>query len=240
MKVREKINLTIDLLLFVALVFIAGIGFLIKYTLPPGRERILKYGDNRELYLLGWDRHQWGSFHLFVAVIMLGLLVLHILFHWKTILCLVRKAVSRNWLRRSLWATLGLLCLFFLLFAFFSTPVREEAGDFLHRNARSAAVKREANENCCDHEPDKEKKIEAAKADRGEKHSHMNEDHASLNGRMTLEDTAIRFGITIEEVKRRLGLPVHVPGVETFGRLRKTYGFTMQEARDRLEKTDDL
>jgi|GEM_PF-6684008 len=34
MKVREKINLFIDPLLTLALTFIAGIGFLIKYTLP--------------------------------------------------------------------------------------------------------------------------------------------------------------------------------------------------------------
>ncbi|MBU4267976.1 MAG: DUF4405 domain-containing protein [Acidobacteria bacterium] len=240
MKVREKINLFIDLLLTLALTLIAGIGLLIKYTLPSGRERIIKYGDNRELSFLGWDRHQWGEIHLIAAYVMLGLLVLHILFHWKTILCLVRKAIPPVWLRRSLWVTLGVLCLFIFLFAFLATPVREETGDFLHRNSHFGAMKPEVNENSRGREAERGKKPEAAKADRGEKHLHADEDHTSLNGRMTLEDAAIHYGISIEETKRRLGLPAHVDSFATIGRLRKTYGFTMQQARERLEKANEL
>jgi len=240
MKVREKINLIIDLLLTLALGIIAGIGFLIKYTLPPGREKILKYGDNREFFFLGWDRHQWGSFHLVVAFVMLGLLVLHIFLHWKTILCLVRKAIPQAWLRRSLWLIVGFLCLIFILFAFFISPVLKGAEDFLHRHAHSASVKPEINRTLRAPEPEMELAREATKTDHGQKHLHSGENHSSLTGRMRLADIAIQFRIPLDKVKQRLGLPAHVDSAETLGRLCKIYGFTMQEARDRLEKADDL
>jgi hypothetical protein len=238
MKLRDKINLLIDLLLFVALVGISGIGFLIKYTLPPGREKILKYGDNREFFFLGWDRHQWGSFHLFVAFIMLGLLALHILLHWKMILCLLRKAVPPVWLRRSLWGMLGVLCFFLFLFAFFISPEQREASDFLHRHVHSASVKTMINQNLCAPEAEKKLSSEAPKTYRGQEHRHKDEDHSSFNGRMMLTDAAKQFGISLDEVKKRLGLAADVDRLKTLGRLRKTYGFTMQEARNCLEKAE--
>lgn len=240
MRLRDKINLLIDLLLTLALTFIAGIGFLIKYILPPGRERILKYGDNKDLFFLGMDRHQWGEIHLVVAFVMLALLLLHILFHWKTLLCLVRKAVPSVWLRCSLWVIIGVLCLILFLFAFFISPVQKEASDFLHRHVHSASVKPGINQNLHAPEPEKELASEATKTDRGQEHRHMDEDHSSLNGRMTLADVADHFRIPLDEVTRRLGLPAHVDSLETLGRLRKTYGFTMQQARERLEKANEL
>lgn len=236
MRLRDKINLLIDLLLTLALTFIAGIGFLIKYILPPGRERILKYGANKDLFFLGMDRHQWGEIHLVVAFVMLALLLLHILFHWKTLLCLVRKAIPQAWLRRSLWLIVGFLCLIFTLFAFFISPVQKEASDFLHRHAHSASAKPEINRTLRAPEPEKELASEATKTDHWQEHLHTGENHSSLNGRMTLADIAIQFRIPLDKVKQRLGLPAHVDSSETLGRLRKTYGFTMQEARDRLEK----
>jgi len=236
MRLRDKINLLIDLLLTLALALIAGIGLLIKYILPPGRERILKYGENKDLFFLGMDRHQWGEVHLVAAYVMLALLLLHILFHWKAILCLVRKAISPVWLRRPLWAIIGVLCLAFFLFAFFISPEQREASDFLHRHAHSAAAKMMINQDLNASGPEKELSSEAPKTDHGQEHLHMDGDHSSLNGRMTLADAAKQFGIDLDEVKKRLGLPADVDSLETLGRLRKAYGFTMQEARDRLEK----
>ena len=193
---------------------------------------------NKELFYLGMDRHQWGKIHLVVAYVMLALLLLHILFHWKTLLCLVRKAIPQAWFRRSLWMIIGILCLILFLFAFFISPVQKEASDFLHRHAHSASVKPEINQNLHAPEPTKELASEATKTDHGQEHLHMDEDHSSLNGRMTLSDAAKQFGISLDEVKKRLGLAADVDSLETLGRLRKTYGFSMQEARDRLEKAE--
>jgi len=238
MRTHDKFNLLIDLLLTLALALIAGIGFLIKYILPPGRERILKYGDNKDLFFLGWDRHQWGSTHLIVAFVMLGLLLLHILLHWKTLLCLVRKAVPSAWLRRTLWLIIGVLCLVFFLFAFFISPEQRQAGDFLHRNIHSPLAQPRIHSIPRGLETEKETRSAENMPDHGQGQRHLEEDHSSLNGRMTLAEAAARFGLTMIEVTKRLGLPADADPLETLGRLRKTHGFTMQEARERLEKTD--
>ena len=62
---------------------IIGTGFLIKYTLISGQERWDVYGRKVELYLLGLDRHQWGMIHLILGFVLMGLLIAHIVFHWK-------------------------------------------------------------------------------------------------------------------------------------------------------------
>ena len=238
MRLRDKINLLIDLLLTLALALIAGIGFLVKYILPPGRERILKYGDNQDLFFLGWDRHQWGNIHLIVAFVMLGLTLLHIVLHWQTILCLVRKAVPSAWLRRTLWLITGVLCLVFFLFAFFISPEQREASDLLHRNIHSPLAAPRIPSIPGGPETEKESRSAENMPDHGQGQRHLEDDHSSLNGRMTLAEAAERFGLTMTEVRKRLGLPAAVDPLETLGRLRKIHGFTMQEVRERLEKVD--
>ncbi len=104
MKNRNQINLIIDTFMLLVFACLAGIGFLIKYVLPPGREQIHSTGSNFELTLCGWDRHQWGHMHAVVAWVLVALLVLPILFHWKTITCLVRQAVPKKPLRSALVA----------------------------------------------------------------------------------------------------------------------------------------
>jgi uncharacterized membrane protein len=80
---RSKLNLIIDGLMFLAMAAIAGLGFLIKYVMPPGPEKIVKYGRNVTLLFLGMDRHGWGRIHLVIGFVFLGLLALHIIIHWR-------------------------------------------------------------------------------------------------------------------------------------------------------------
>ena len=53
-----------------------------------------------------------------------------------------------------------------------------------------------------------------------------------ITGRMTLNDIEKETGIPARKIADKLGLPSNVPLDETLGRLRKSYGFTIQEARD--------
>jgi len=55
-KDRAKLNLTIDIVLLLLLMTMAGIGFLIKYVLLSGEKRNVIYGQNINLELLGMDR----------------------------------------------------------------------------------------------------------------------------------------------------------------------------------------
>jgi len=248
MKNRGTLNLVIDAVMFLGLAFIAGIGFLMKYTLPPGREKILKYGENAQLYFLGLDRHQWGSIHLIAAYVMLGLLVLHIALHWKMIVGLVRNAVPLPLLRSTLTAILVLLGAVCFTFAFFVAPTRTDHGDYLFRNARSRAFEKPTEVNQSEERSEgKDVRTEEGRVRQrreglarqtGEppEPGPVERGQAAIRGSMTVVEVAKAYGIPVGEVKRRLGLPAEVDGAETFGRLRKIYGFTMQQVREHLEQ----
>ena len=66
---KSTINFIIDVLMFICMAAVAGIGFLIKYTLISGRESWIVYGDKVDLYFLGIYRHEWGTIHLIIGFV---------------------------------------------------------------------------------------------------------------------------------------------------------------------------
>jgi hypothetical protein len=52
---KAKLNFVIDALMFLCLMAMAGLGFLMKYFLPSGRDAWAQYGSNRQFSWLGWD-----------------------------------------------------------------------------------------------------------------------------------------------------------------------------------------
>jgi len=87
--------LILDGLMAIQLSAMVGIGLLMKFVLVPGQERNVLYGRGAALYVLGLDRHEWGTIHLWIGVSFLALLVLHIGLHWNRILGLL-GGVSRS------------------------------------------------------------------------------------------------------------------------------------------------
>ncbi len=260
LKNRSNLNLLIDALLFVVLAALAGIGWLMKCILLPGRDRILKYGENRDLLFLGWDRHQWGTVHLVVALVMLGLLALHIVFHWKTILCMGRNAVPSRPLRLTLTVILLIASVALFLAAFVVRPEKSETDDFLYRNVRgnrgepgpgrtsppeisAPAAGGQGGEatgvtgkDTVGGESGNAPSAEPRNARVEEEDHQPGTGEALLNGRMTLAEAADACGISPAEAKRRLGLPEDYPGSETLGRLCRARGLTMIQIRGLLEK----
>jgi hypothetical protein len=113
---KLKLNLVIDGLLLLCLAAIAGIGFLIKYTLLPGYKRWEIYGRNVDLSFWGLDRHECGTIHLVIGFVFLALLVLHIVLHWGVIVSVYRALIPNTVLRYIV--VVVLVCLTILLFAF--------------------------------------------------------------------------------------------------------------------------
>jgi len=121
---KGKLNFIIDGLLFLVMMAMAGLGFLMKYILVPGRERWVKYGRNVNLTLFGWDRHDWGDIHLDLGLIFLGLLVVHIILHWRQIVGLFNRFVPAE--RRAL--ILFVFILLAVLLIYFPFLVSPEVG----------------------------------------------------------------------------------------------------------------
>ena len=118
---KTKLNFITDAFMFLVIMAMAGLGFLMKYVLVPGRERWAKYGRNVNLTMFGWDRHDWGDIHLDLGLIFLGLLVLHTILHWRQIVGLFQKFVPAE---RRPWVLLifVLLAVFLIYFPFLLSP----------------------------------------------------------------------------------------------------------------------
>jgi|UniRef100_A0A7V6DPB3 hypothetical protein len=118
---KSKLTFIIDALMFLIIMGMAGLGFLMKYVLVPGRERWIKYGRNANRTLFGWDRHDWGDIHLDLAMVFLGLLVVHIILHWRQIVGLFHGFVPAE--RRTLvLLVFVLLAAFLIYFPFLLSP----------------------------------------------------------------------------------------------------------------------
>ena len=53
-----------------------------------------------------------------------------------------------------------------------------------------------------------------------------------ITGQMTFKDIEAQTGIPAQAIAAQLGLPAHFPQRDTLGRLRKRYGFTLQDIRE--------
>ncbi len=125
---RWKLNYIIEALMFLCLMAIAGLGFLMKYVMPPGRERWVKYGRNVDLSWLGLDRHDWGQIHLYLAFLLLALLLLHIILHWSQIVGLYGKLIAGAKARSRLAIAFLVIAVLLIYFPFLITPKVMEQG----------------------------------------------------------------------------------------------------------------
>lgn len=128
LQTKTRINFWIDFLMFLLMVYLTSSGLLMKYVLFPGSQRQEKYGSNVDLYFFGIDRHEWGSIHFVVGLILLVLLALHVIFHWKNIKGIYGRLVHSVYRRRILAWALGLVCLIILVLPFLMAPTFAEKG----------------------------------------------------------------------------------------------------------------
>lgn len=125
---KAKLNFVIDAVMFLCMAAIAGLGFLMKYVLLPGRESTIKYGRRVELSLLGLDRHDWGTIHLYLGFLLLALLALHIVLHWQMIPGLFARLIINSKQRSRIALVYVVLAAVLVLFPFFINPEVKDGG----------------------------------------------------------------------------------------------------------------
>jgi hypothetical protein len=126
---KTSLNFVIDALMFLGMMAIAGLGFLMKYVLLPGRESTVKYGRRVDLSFLGLDRHDWGAVHLYLGFFLLALLVLHIVLHWHMIPGLFARLIANARERWKIGLVYAVVAAVLLLFPFFISPKVQDAAD---------------------------------------------------------------------------------------------------------------
>jgi len=68
-----------DLAMYVAMSFLTGTGLLIHYRLVPG------FQGGHGLTFLGLSRHEWGTYHLWAAYLLLALILVHLILNYAFI-----------------------------------------------------------------------------------------------------------------------------------------------------------
>jgi len=225
-KDKSKLNLSIDIIMLLLLLPVAGIGFLIKYVLIPGIQRNSIYGNNTDLEFLGLNRHQWGTVHLIFSIIFLVLLIIHIVLHWKMITCIFQRLIPYKPIRTAftfLLTGLGFLLISFPLLVKPDVIQREP----IHQN--------QEERNNYTYSPD------TLDID-NPKHSINNVEYKKtlteeyeVQGSMTLQYVSDKYNIPVDILASKLKIPKNLAG-EKLGRLRKQYNFTMNDVRAIISK----
>ena len=237
-KQRSKLNFIIDVLMFIDMMAIAGIGLLIKFVLVQGSKIWEIYGENLDLFLWGWDRHQWGSFHLILGYILLVLLVLHIVFHWKQIIVMYKCLITRKSFRVILTVLFVIISLLFFLFAFIV-------------DIDKVALKRGEGRHSVEHFHSRQDEISSGNVDQNvpqtsavtHRHKESNAHSVSsihVDGSMSLKGCEDTYQVPADSIKKFLGISLGISDSESLGRLRKRYGFHMSDIESFIEQYHNL
>lgn len=231
---KNKTNFYIDIAMFLVMGALIGIGILIKYVLLPGQERWKLLGENMELTFLGLGRHEWGTIHLILGGALFVLLILHIVFHWKTIKCFFRRYVASLQGRQILTVVTVVLFLFLAVFPVFVTPEKEAidrgGGRRMIENMDvdlSDSIRVRLKKPKKMDSGDLEMEVERKQA----KDPEQAKSEIEVKGSMSLGDVVQEYGIPLSMLKEALNLPEDVSGSERLGRLKKQYDFTMGDVK---------
>jgi len=242
---KSKLNLTIDIIMFVVLMGMAGIGFLIKYVVLPGVKRNEIYGNDVELYFLGLDRHQWGAIHLICSLTFIFLLLLHIIFHWKMIVCIFRSMVPRRNLRVALTGILAVVTLVLGVLPLFLNPEigpavrhhfnqRREITDPVEEITETAGSNQVAEKQASPAPVDSPAGRQHTETTGDDNARHRESREIEVFGYMTLNDVAEKYGLPVSELAASVNIPQSRSG-ERLGRLRRLYNFHLEDLRYYIE-----
>jgi hypothetical protein len=250
---KTKLNYVVDFVTLLLILAMIGTGVVIRYVLPPGSGG---HGGGERWLLWGLDRHEWGGLHFWLAVGLAAVMLLHVALHWKWI-C----GVTRRWIGRlrnggvrlahrtayglAFLALVTLLLAGFVSMSFSSVEVIEQQNRGYGRRhleaseprafpaSSQAEPDRAIAESLDEHHSPEHHSPEhraPARAHLNRKHSHADHD-ASVRGSMTLREVARQSGTSVAWLKERLGLPSSVPDGARLGRLKRRYGFEIDDVR---------
>lgn len=244
--VRSRIpnNFWVDLASLIVMVGLVATGGLIHFILPAGS------GHFHELF--GWNRHDIGRLHFYLAVAAIALLLLHVLLHWSWFCCVVAKALGRESPSRRtqrVWGGGLLLGITILLVgglwgaASLVRPTSSDVGERRRAYARSTAADlprwpgpaegqvapqpTPKSPGAQPPEPRPSDELTAGRVVHGENCGAA----AAINGRTSLEEAAKLCGLSVAQLIEKLRLPAGTNAAEALGRLKRNYGLDIHAVR---------
>ena len=111
MKSSLKTNIIIDIAMFLSMVVTSISGLVIRVIAPLRKVATEEWVREAAITIVGSGRRVWKEIHLWSGVILLVLLVVHVVLHWKVIDGFFRKHIPSGAARKTLYAVLFLLLL---------------------------------------------------------------------------------------------------------------------------------
>lgn len=113
---RATIISLIDVVAFIAFLFLTSSGILLRYLLPPG--------SGRWSELWGMTRHQWSEVHFWLSAFFFAVLAMHLLQHWRFVLGLFRGHLKECLRLRVALGVVGLIAIILIGLAPLISPVQ--------------------------------------------------------------------------------------------------------------------
>jgi len=203
---RNTLNYLVDLVTFLVMWGLLTTGLLIKYVLPPG--------TGHRLAVSGMNRHDWGEVHFWLAVSVCALAIVHVWLHWQWVCATTRRLLTRSEGEdklkskggRAVWG-IGLIVVM--------TGVT--VGLLLTANGNIAETDQPGRDD--DH------------GQAQETHETHAAEHNAIRGSTTLAEVARLKNMSLDELRRRLGVPNDTPANERIGRLGRDQGFSVSDVR---------
>ncbi len=162
------------------------------------------HGGGKAYTLFGWNRHDYGKIHFYLSLGLVGLMILHVFLHWPWICSTVGGLLSFSKPSRRRRAVYGAVLLAVL--AVIAT------GGLLWAKSR----------------------VQFDPTRGGQYHLHEEltvGESAHITGMNTLAEVSNIFGIPVEHLVEALQLPVDVDTSLQLGRLKREYGFELEDVR---------
>ncbi len=118
---RTSLNFIIDAIAFTGFVFLTTTGVLMHFVLPPG--------SGHYSTVWGLDRHEWGGLHLWIAIVFFSVLALHLVLHWRWIVCVATSMPREGSGFRVGLGIIGVLALIAFSVTPLLTPVERNTTD---------------------------------------------------------------------------------------------------------------
>jgi hypothetical protein len=222
---RTALNAIVDAIAYAGLVALAATGLMLRWQMPPGSGGLHGMGagsgagaGSRPVTVVwGLSRHQWGSVHYWIALVLMAVLAVHLILHWKWIVCVLRGKPHANVSGgRFALGIAGLVLVTLLAASPLLTPAQSSPRSELLRSPRG------------EQPPGFGDPTEDVEAN----------DVEAIRGFMTLDDVARQSGVPVAEILDHLGLPPDAPASEQVGRLLRAHGLDMSILRQSIGRDD--
>lgn len=184
---KVHLNAVMDALAGVAFVLLMSTGAILAAQLPA---------RSGPAELLGLTRHQWGAIHFVVAMVLIGVLAVHVILHWNWIICVVRGKAREGSGGRFALGIVAVLALLAVIVVPQVSPVDS--------SSTPPGVR---------HGADPDRGRGSASTDQME----------WVRGSTTLDEIERNAGIPYAGVLEELGLPTDLPGTTRLSDLHQQY-----------------